>query len=196
MAGGLCQLEHRWLQPHLAARPSQPWLWVAPSVHWWPREAPTGRGVRLARDTLGHGYNGDVRCALPLPFPSESVSSIVLQHVTASDAEALIDECERVLMPGGCLWLTALNPFSPYRTRWRSQHFSVRTPQRLRSLLLNAGLQVEASTYLGPVWQPGAEQGRSPAVLRAACILAAEKRSPALPPPTPVPIRLGRRLAT
>jgi hypothetical protein len=32
-----------------------------------------------------------VHCGLPLPLPDESVNAIILQHVTARDAEQLID---------------------------------------------------------------------------------------------------------
>jgi SAM-dependent methyltransferase len=41
-----------------------------------------------------------------------------LQHVLGADRVdpiALIEECARVLVPGGRLALLALNPLSPYR---------------------------------------------------------------------------------
>jgi hypothetical protein len=36
------------------------------------------------------------------PLANESVNAIVLQHVTTGDADQLLDECERVLMPAIC----------------------------------------------------------------------------------------------
>ena len=112
-------LERQLLLPQLSVLPTQPWLWIAPSAAWLEDAQLGGRGLRLFRQ--GQGYAGDTRCALPLPLASESVNAVVLQHVTAGDAERLLDECERVLMPGGHLWLSSLNPFSPYRTHWRQQ---------------------------------------------------------------------------
>jgi SAM-dependent methyltransferase len=110
-------------------------------------------GARPAPAPAGPGYAGDTRCALPLPLANESVNAIVLQHVTAADADRLLDECERVLMPGGHLWLSSLNPFSPYRTRWRQHGLVVRTPRRIRLLLGRHGLECDDMRYLGPLWR-------------------------------------------
>ncbi len=77
----------------------------------------------------------------------------MLQHVTTGDADLLLDECERVLMPGGHLWLSSLNPFSPYRTHWRQHGLVVRTPQRIRLLLGRHGLECDDMRYLGPLWR-------------------------------------------
>ncbi len=194
-ARALCVLERQLLLPQLAALPVQPWLWVAPSPGWLQDAQAAGRGLRLYRN--GPGYAGDTRCALPLPLANESVNAIVLQHVTAADADALLDECERVLMPGGHLWLTSLNPFSPYRVRWRQHGLVVRTPQRLRQLLDRHGLDCGQTRYLGPLWQ--GEGGRARpgwAPLRAACLFHAEKRTLALPGPTPLPVRWHGTVAT
>ncbi|HAI47931.1 MAG TPA: hypothetical protein DCM50_14745 [Stenotrophomonas sp.] len=183
----LCQLELQRLTPLLNERPITPWLWLAPTAAWTALADLPGRGLRLHRD--GAGYAGDTRCALPLPLPNESVNAIVLQHVTARDAEQLIAECERVLMPGGRLWLSTLNPFSPYRSQWRQHGLVVRTPQRLRHTLEGAGLACEQMDYLGPMWHNHAPGRRSLALLRAACLFTAEKRILALPGPTPLPVR-------
>jgi len=183
----LCQLELQRLTPLLNERPITPWLWLAPTAAWTALADLPGRGLRLHRD--GAGYAGDTRCALPLPLPNESVNAIVLQHVTARDAEQLIAECERVLMPGGRLWLSTLNPFSPYRSQWRQHRLVVRTPQRLRHTLEGAGLACEQMDYLGPMWHNHAPGRRSLALLRAACLFTAEKRILALPGPTPLPVR-------
>ncbi len=183
----LCALERQRLLPVLATRPVTPWLWMAPTAAWTHDALLPGRGLTLHRH--GPEYGGDARCRLPLPLPSESVNAIVLQHVTARDAEALIAECERVLMPGGRLWLSTLNPFSPYRAQWRRHGLVVRTPQRLRHTLEQAGLNCLELTWLGPMWRDRSPDRSSLAPLRAACLFTAEKRTLALPGPTPLPVR-------
>lgn len=190
----LYRLEQHLLLPRLAELPGTGWLWVGPSAAWLEGAQLAGPGLRLYRS--GRGYQGDVRCALPLPLPNESVNAIVLQHVTAADADHLLAECERVLMPGGRLYLTCLNPFSPFRTRWRAHGMVVRTPQRLRQLLARAGLECEDTRYLGPLWGWPASSRRSLAPLRAACLLVADKRSPALTGLRPLPVRWQRPVAT
>src|SRR5690606_6779167 len=146
--------EHQLLLPQLAGRAGKGWLWMGPGASWLAAAALGGPGLRLYPGT--HGYQGDVHCALPLPLASESVDLVVLQHVTGGNAQQLLAECERVLMPGGRLFLTSLNPFSPFRTRWRRHGLVVRTPQRLRQLLDRAGLDCEHTRYLGPLWHaPG-----------------------------------------
>lgn len=189
----LYQLEQQMLLPQLAALPAQPWLWIAPSARWLEGAALTGRGVRLYRE--GSGYDGDARCALPLPLPNESVDAIVLQHVTAADAALLLAECERVLMPGGRLFLTSLNPFSPFRTQWRRHGLVVRTPQRLRQLLDQAGLDCGQTRFLGPAWPSSTAFSRLQP-LRAACLFSVEKRTFALPGPTPLRVRWQAPMAT
>lgn len=182
----LCRLESQALAPMLAAHPVNPWLWVAPAPHWLQGVQLPGRGLRLYRDATG--YAGDCHCALPLPLPDESVNAIVLQHVTARDAEQLVAECARVLMPGGRLWLSTLNPFSPWRSQWRRHGLVVRTPQRLRHTLAQAGLSCQSLEYLGPMWPDATPSGRRFGPLRAACLFTAEKRTLALPGPTPVAV--------
>ena len=68
--------------------------------------------------------------ALPLPLANESMATIVVQHAAAGGrrSAALFDECARVLLPGGRLWLFALNPLSPYRWRWNGNHLSASEP--------------------------------------------------------------------
>ncbi|PKH70904.1 hypothetical protein CXF96_14905 [Stenotrophomonas sp. Betaine-02u-21] len=189
----LYQLEQQLLLPQLASLPAQPWLWISPSPRWLQGAALSGRGLRLYRD--GTGYAGEARCALPLPLPNESVQAIVLQHVTAADAALLLAECDRVLMPGGKLFLSILNPFSPYRTLWRRHGMVVRTPQRLRQLLERVGLECGPTRYIGPLW-PSGGGGGTMTPLRAACLFSAEKRTFALPGPTPLKVRWQGPMAT
>ena len=183
----LRELEREALEPLLASHPVNPWLWIAPTASWLDAVTLPGQGLRLYRTP--RGYTGDVTCALPLPFPSESLNAIVLQHVTARDAELLIAECERVLMPGGRLWLSTLNPFSPFRRQWRQHGLLVRTPQRLRHTLERSGLACDDLAWLGPMWGDRAPGRASVAALRAACLFSAEKRTLALPGPKPLPVR-------
>lgn len=128
----------------------------------------------------GAGFSGDLRCALPLPLASESCGLALVQHVADASADplALLDECARVLLPGGWLWLLALNPLSPYRWRWRGQGLRVFEPVTWRRRLRAVGLVPDAvSQGLGPTWDvahdPCLQDG---AGLRAAFLLRAQKR--------------------
>lgn len=147
------------------------------------------------------GFEGDVRCGLPLPLPSESCGVVVVQHladISAAPAE-LLDECARLLVPGGRLWLLALNPLSPYRLRWRGQGPRVAEPVTWRRRLRAAGLAPDAvSRGLGPTWgvapEPALQDG---AGLRAAFLLCAEKRrSPLTPMRSPAKARWEPGLPT
>ena len=132
------------------------------------------------------GFEGDVRCGLPLPLGSESCAVVVVQHLAdiSSDPAALLDECARVLVAGGRLWLLALNPLSPYRLRWRGQGPRVAEPVTWRRRLRAVGLVPDAvSLGLGPTWkiapEPALQDG---AGVRAAFLLRAEKRRSPLTP--------------
>ena len=167
-------------------RPAQPWLWVGPPTPDQP-DLPA-RGIQL--NPAGDGrFLGDLDCRLPWPLVAESVQSIILQHIPTQGAEALLAECERILMPGGRLWLYALNPFSPYRLRWRRHGLRPLQPLRWRALVQASGLRcLGQSGYLGPVWRVEAD-GRTEvagsAPWRAVCVTEAEKRVVA--PVGPVP---------
>ncbi len=163
-------------------RPGQPGLWLGPSGMGESEvELPLLR-LRAA----AHGFEGDVRCTLPLPLPSDCCGVVIVQHLAdiSSDPAALLDECARVLLPGGRLWLLALNPLSPYRLRWRGQGPRVAEPISWRRRLRAAGLAPDAVTRaLGPVWgiapEPALQDG---AGLRAAFLVRAEKRRSPLTP--------------
>lgn len=163
-------------------RPGQAGLWLCPSgMGEGEIELPLLRLRAAAR-----GFEGDVRCGLPLPLPSESCGVVVVQHLADISAEPLelLDECARVLIPGGRLWLLALNPLSPYRWRWRGQGPRVAEPVTWRRRLRAAGLAPDTvSRGLGPTWavapEPAMQDG---AGLRAAFLLRAEKRRSPLTP--------------
>lgn len=161
-------------------RPGQAGLWLCPGG-MGDDELPLLRLRAAAR-----GFEGDVRCDLPLPLPSESCGVVVVQHLADISAEPieLLDECARVLIPGGRLWLLALNPLSPYRWRWRGQGARVAEPVTWRRRLRTAGLAPDTvSRGLGPTWAIAADPAmQDGAGLRAAFLLRAEKRRSPLTP--------------
>ncbi|MBV6844423.1 class I SAM-dependent methyltransferase [Xanthomonas campestris pv. paulliniae] len=183
---GLLQLERRLALEALQTRPSQPWLWLTPTADMPARELLQGRGLRLHR-SAGR-FAGDARCALPFPLPTESLQAIVAQHAVVGGAADFLAECERLLMPGGRLWLFTLNPMSPYRFRWARRGPVALRPDRWRLLAQRAGLHsVQAERYLGPIWRPSGEStdpGRAP--WRAVYLLEVEKRAAAAIGPTPI----------
>ncbi|WP_241772669.1 class I SAM-dependent methyltransferase [Stenotrophomonas pictorum] len=175
------ELEHRTLLEQLRAVPAQPWLWMGPAASWLPVSPPQGRGIRLHPHVTGPGYDGDLRCSLPLPLPAESVNAIVLQHVAAEQAADLLAECARILMPGGRLWMTLLNRCSPYRTHWQWQGARPPSAGHCRMLIQRQGLRCTSLRHLGPLLDSsGAGAGTSLAALRAICVLSGEKRTTTL----------------
>ncbi|HEY5971371.1 MAG TPA: hypothetical protein VIT22_05255 [Pseudoxanthomonas sp.] len=172
----------------LASRPAQqPWLWLAPLASEADLAEGAPRCLRLYRQ--GDLFSGDTRCGLPLPLPTEAIGNIILQHALDDGMDELLEECARVLEPGGRLWLFTLNAWSPYRARWRYSGLMTRDAPNWRQRLRDLGLQPCGGevTYLGPVWRMNSgSQARVPGRLRAVCLLEAEKRTAALIPPTPV----------
>ena len=175
----------------LISRPAQqPWLWMPPLA---PASAPDETGLpprSLLLHPWGERYAGTLQCGLPLPLPNESIGNLILQHALDDGREGLLEESARVLAPGGRLWLFVLNPWSPYRARWRSSGPQARDAQDWRRRLRLLGLQpcgAEVS-YLGPLWRSMAagSQTRASGRLRAVCLLEAEKRTASLIPPAPV----------
>ena len=165
----------------LAERSGQSWLWLAPAAQVVDC---VGRGLQL--QVTGEGWNGPLRCALPLPLANDSVATVVVQHsvVVGRPGSALLEECARVLVPGGRLWLYVLNPLSPYRWRWKGSGLRAAEPMRWRRRMRAVGLQPEGmSVGLGPRWRievsPELQQGPG---VRAAYLLRAEKRSIPLTP--------------
>lgn len=170
----------------LRQRPGQAALWLAPpAVDLLDAE---GDALALRLRCHGSGFDGALRCGLPLPLASEACAVVVLQHVLdagpADAARPLLEECARVLVPGGWLWLFALNPLSPYRWQWRGQGLAAREPISWRRRLRAAGLTPDAVTLgLGPVWAVAAAAGEQEgAGLRAGYLLRAEKRVRAMTP--------------
>lgn len=195
----MLEAEYPGIVSGLRSRPVQPWLWVGPDQPAAGRPELAARGIRLRPGAAGR-FEGDLRCGLPLPLAAESVQSIVLQHVPLPDAEQLLAECERILMPGGRLWLYALNPFSPYRVRWHRQGLRVLQPLRWRMLVQASGLRcLGQAGYVGAAWRvepgPGDDNAGS-APWRAVCVLEAEKRVVAPIGPIPAAVTWRRPVAT
>lgn len=168
--------------------PPLPWAWFGLPAAAAPESGR--RGLLLRRQ--GTSFDGTLRCQLPLPLASESLGAVLLQHVLDDgiQAQPLLDECERVLAPGGLLWLAALNPWSPYRARWARSGLSAHDPGRWQAALRTAGFASEAVSlqWLGPHWRVAhGEAGVGAADrLRAGVALAVCKRVRSLIPPTPL----------
>lgn len=173
-----------------------PWLWLAPAASGAAAGADRGRGRGrgLRLESAAGGWSGDVRCVLPLPLASESIGTVLLQHVLGRgpDGRALLEECFRILVPGGRVGLFALNPLAPYRWRWRGTGLRGSEPLLWRRRLRDAGLTPEPlSQGIGPSWRETVSADPQQGVgLRAAYLLRAEKRSQPL-----TPIRQRRRVA-
>lgn len=175
-------------------RPGQPGLWLQPGViDLGDSDCLEVPGLRL--HAAGEGFAGDVRCSATLPLASESCGVVVVQHLADISAEpaALLAECARVLVPGGRVWLLALNPLAPYRLRWRGQGPRAAEPVTWRRRLRAAGLSPDpVSQGIGPTWAVSIQGGlQDGAGLRAAFLLRAEKRRiPLTPVPAPRKLRL------
>lgn len=171
----LLAAEQQRISPILAAKAAAPTLWLHPGSTAGVSVVAPGLSLRAT----GTGFDGPLRCGAALPLASDSFSAVVVQHVPENGARALLKECARVLEPGGRLWLFTLNPVSPYRLRWRRTGLAIRGPGRWRHYLQDAGLDggAHAPQWLGPAWRGG---GRSPDMMRAVCLLQADKRGPDL----------------
>lgn len=160
----------------LEARPGLPWLALSAAAKPAGITAPQG----LWLSPRGQVWGGELHCAQDaLPLLSESVATVVVQHV-GSPASALpwLSECARVLLPGGKLWLFALNPLSPYRRHWQGQAVSADEPFSWRRCLRRAQLQTDTLTLgLGARWRCAVDARlQRGAGIRAAYVLQAEKR--------------------
>jgi len=177
-------------QAALAQRPGQPWLWLAPqaAVGTLPE-----RGLYLVPGA--DDWSGPIRCRWPLPLANESVATVLVQHVAGpAQGGVLLDECARLLVPNGQLWIFALNPLAPYRWRWQGSGLQASEPMIWRRRLRQAGLVADpVSQGLGPRWrvEPSPDLQHGPG-LRAAYLLRAEKRRiPLTPIRQRQPLRIG-----
>jgi hypothetical protein len=170
-------LERQLLLPQLSVLPTQPWLWIAPSAAWLEDAQLGGRGLRLYRQGRAMPAIPAARCRCRWPTRAS------MRSCCSMSPRAMPTGCSTsasVLMPGGHLWLSSLNPFSPYRTHWRQHGLVVRTPQRIRLLLGRHGLECDDMRYLGPLWRGAGS--RRPGVgrrcARPACSMLKNARWP------------------
>jgi hypothetical protein len=178
----------------LSERPALPWLWLEPAADDLGSAISGGiearRGLRLHQD--GEGWGGPVRCGLPWPLASESIGTIILQHVVPPGpaSQPLLEECARILSPHGALWLFGLNPLAPFRLRWRQAGLKGSEPTRWRRRLHAVGLSpATVSQGMGPRWAIAVDAHvQDGAGLRAAYALRADKRTiPLIPTRSRVP---------
>jgi SAM-dependent methyltransferase len=156
---GLLAVEAASMARVLAGIPALPWCWLGvPGAV--PPEPPRGRGVLLRRDGSHCDdllFDGAVRCGLPLPLANESFGAVLLQHSLDDgfDPDELLGECERILAPGGTVWLAALNAWSPYRMRWARTGLHARVTGAWQASLRRAGFALDSVNlqWLGPRWR-------------------------------------------
>lgn len=156
---GLLAVEAAAMSRVLAAIPALPWCWLGvPGAV--PPEPDRGRGVLLRRDdryARNLRFDGGIRCGIPLPLANESFGAVLLQHTLDDgfDPDELLGECERILAPGGTLWLAALNPWSPYRARWTRTGLHARVTGSWQASLRRAGFALDSVSlqWLGPRWR-------------------------------------------
>ena len=192
---GLLAAEAGAMARALAAMPALPWLWVGAAGA--PRPAlDRPRGVLLhsagSAPAGATRYAGDLHCALPWPIASDSIGMVLVQHAAEEsfDAQRLLDECARVLVPGGTLWLSVLNPFSPYRGRWWRRGLHVRGLGAWQARLRRSGLVADSLSvqWLGPYWRVDRHDSGVAAMdrLRAGVAITVTKRVHAAVPRQPL----------
>lgn len=183
------------LHEALRQRPAQPWLWLAPQRS----DVAEGCGHGWQLQSEGSGWRGAFVCAGSLPLASESLGTVVVQHPPGRPADNLdlLQECARLLVPGGRLCLFALNPLAPYRMRWQGRGLQAVEPLSWRKRLRSAGLSADPlSLGIGPRWRiaTAAEPSQGPG-LRAAYLICADKRRAPLTPVRSAPPRLAEAAA-
>lgn len=172
----------------LAGCPALPWAWLGLASATSPE--PGRRGLVLKRRR--EGFDGALRCALPMPLASESFGALMLQHALDDrrDPLPLLEECHRVLAPGGTLWLATLNPWSPWRARWMRSGLRARGTGSWQAVLRRAGFVAGSVNvqWVGPRWSlAGDPAGVGPLDrVRGGLVLTVDKRTHAAVPPDPV----------
>lgn len=110
-----------------------------------------------------------------LPLANECMALVLAVFVleTAADPEALIAECERILVPEGHLAVLLLNPFAPVRFSGAWSGMRLETAPFWSAMLGQAGLDLVRHEQLGSARLP---------VLRSVNFLLLRKRKSALTP--------------
>jgi len=139
----------------IEAGPDLPWIWMGVRGTAPPARRRPPLVLRREED----GWFGDVRCGIRLPVARDAVGAIMLQHALDADGDdglaTVLAECERVLVPGGTLWIAALNPWTPYRARWAHRGLLARDPGHWQRALARSGFATDAIRvqWLGPYWR-------------------------------------------
>lgn len=143
-----------------ALRPGERWLDLGCGAGSFTRLAPNGIGVDLAQAALDRAGEGDFRLVQDdgtLPLAHGEVSFVwcseTLEHVP--DALGLLQDCRRVLSPGGRLLIT-----TPAHQLWRrmliaavafdrhfdpqGQHVRFFTRRSLSRMIADAGFAVQS----------------------------------------------------
>lgn len=203
---GLLAVEAAAMARVLTTTPALPWCWLGVPGAVPPEAAGTpggGRGVLLRRDgggpdpardppTRDLSFDGALHCGLPLPLANETFGAVLLQHALDDglDPDGLLGECERILAPGGTLWLAALNAWSPYRVRWARTGLHARVTGVWQASLRRAGFALDSVSlqWLGPRWRldRGDVGVGMHDWLRAGIAMSVNKRVRAVVPPTPL----------
>lgn len=187
---GLLEVESAAQERLLNSGPTLPWLWMGVQAAAPPLSER--RGICLRKSATGGTFHGALQCSSTLPLASESFGAVLIQHALddAGAPEDLLTECERILTPGGSLWLAALNPLSPYRLRWSRSGLHARPAGRWQAALKRAGFALDSVhlQWIGPRWRTGRGEAGVAAAdrLRAGMALTIIKRPYALIPPRPV----------
>ena len=138
-----------------------------------------------------HGYAGALKASTheALPFMDEVFSLVLLRHAlerTPVSAEALGDMV-RTLAPGGLLVVAGIHPVSLWApwVYWRTRHARAlpRMPFAIGRLLHEAGLEIESTRRLGPLWpRAGSARPARHAWLGGGYVLTARKRKAGVMP--------------
>lgn len=169
--------------------------------------APALSGNMLASVVSLHrcsgGFAGDLRCtdtALPMPGASLALVYALFVFETSPAPAALLAEIARVLKPDGVALMIGLNPWGLTRLRWALNGFSSTASAQFAAQVREAGLDVQRSRYVGPLWTlpDRVDIARKPqdgpgARLRMAHLTIARRRDPGLTPLRAGPARIGFR---
>jgi SAM-dependent methyltransferase len=146
--------------------------------------------ISLARE--GNRFGGDLACrdeGLPIASGSLSLVYALFVFETSPDPAELLSEVVRVLKPEGIAMFLTLNPWAPARLRWAFRGIASAEPSGFAAQVREAGLEVQRSRYVGPVWSPpdavdlAVRDAEGPAArLRMASLIVARRRDPGVTP--------------